>query len=136
MTSGLRKSHIIIWIGILVFIPVLIVLSITNIPADPIQEGIQEKRTVEGTVLKSSENDYSVFALKETSSGYVIEINLIKPLKSSSSTVYELGPDNNRGSFIGQLETTGNYVFPSHKELKGIILFDMIKETEITKIQF
>ena len=59
------------------------------------------------------------------------------PLKSSSSIIYELNENGEKGKLIGQLQNWEGKAFEGiNRDLKGIIIFDEIKGVEITKLEF
>lgn len=136
MTSNLRKWHLFTWIGIVITIPILMILSIKWVPEFPLEATLEKKSIQRGAVIKSSENEFLKLTLKQTKIGYNIEINVIKPLKTPSAGLYTMNENNSKGRFIGQITAKGIYSFPADKNIKGIIIFDTIKEKEITKIQF
>ncbi|NER14606.1 hypothetical protein GWK08_14215 [Leptobacterium flavescens] len=137
MTSDLRKRHLIMWIGIIAIIPALMVIAVINIPNYPKDNQLSKGLTVNGeTVLKTVEAESLRLRLLELRSGTFLEVQVLQPLKSSSTAVYALNNDLSQGVFIGQIGSKGPYRFPAAGNLSGISVFDTIKEEEITKIQF
>ncbi len=136
MTSSLRKKHLLLWFVIILGVPVLMFSSIVNIPEFPQEETIEKMTITDGTVLKSVKNDLVAIHLKKTVTGHIIEVEIPIPLKTASAAVYEIKNSSDKGAFIGQINTKGTYTFPSHKNISGIIVFDNIRNKEITQIKF
>jgi len=82
--------------------------------------------------LKTFENDIVIASVFENH----IEIILKSTLKNSSSIVYEMGEKGNKSDVLGQLTTAGIYNFDINNLPKGIIIYDELKQVEITKFSF
>ena len=137
MTSGLRKAHKYIWLLIVIGIPILIVFSIKdlNIFSSKNFSSLEIKAT-KSNVIKVAENDLIKASLIKMDSTNSIEVILKSPLKNPSSLVYELIKNDEKGVLIGQLTTVGIYNFQIKQSLKGIVVYDALKETLISKIEF
>jgi len=137
MTSGLRKIHKYIWILIAFVIPILMVFSIKDL--DVFSSSANSKSEIVSTksnVIMVAENDLIKATLIKIDSTNSIEVILKSTLKHPSSILYEYDGNNEKGHLIGQLTTVGIYNFDVKESLKGIIVYDAIKEEVITKILF
>tara|TARA_B110000967_G_C18895027_1_gene569989 strand:+ start:1483 stop:1824 length:342 start_codon:yes stop_codon:yes gene_type:complete len=65
-----------------------------------------------------------------------VEIVLKSSLKNASSVVYELNSEGEKSTIIGQLSTAGIYRFSIHKLPNKLLIYDDLKQTNITKITF
>ncbi len=130
MTSGLRKAHKYIWLLLIIIVPVIMFFSIKDLDLFSSKTNTASQLTGSKKMsLKSFENDIVKTAVFE---GH-IEIILKTTLKNSSSVVYEMDEKGNKSNVIGQLTTAGIYNFNINNLPKGIIIYDAIKQVEITK---
>jgi len=130
MTSGLRKAHTYIWLLLIIVVPVIMMLSIKDLNLFASENNTTSQLSgSKKTSLKSFENDILKMAVYDNH----IEIILKSTLKNSSSVVYEMDEKGNKSAVIGQLTTAGIYNFNSNNLPKGIIIYDDIKQVEITK---
>lgn len=137
MTSGLRKAHKYIWLLIAISIPILIVFSIKDLDVFSSKSvSLSEIEATKSNVIKVAENDLIKVSLIKMDSTNSIEVILKSTLKNPSSLVYELNKNNEKGVFIGQLTTVGVYNFETKESLKGVIIYDAIKEKLIGKLKF
>jgi len=137
MTSGQRKAHKYIWLLIAIGIPVLIVFSIKDLDVFSSKNVSSSKiEATKSNVIKVAENDLIKASLIKIDSITSIEVILKSPLKNASSLVYELNKNNKKGKLIGQLSTVGIYNFEVKQHLKGIIIYDTLKEALISKLEF
>jgi hypothetical protein len=137
MTSGQRKAHIYIWLLIAIGIPVLIVFSINDLDVFSSKSASSiEIATTKNNVIKVAENELIKASLIKMDSTNSIEVILKSTLKNPSSLVYELNKNNEKGELIGQLTTVGIYNFDTKESLKGIVIYDALKEKLISKIEF
>lgn len=133
MTSGQRKAHKVLWLLLVIIIPAIIVFAVKDLDIfNPVENEFADIESSKKKVLKSSENELIKVSLYENS----IEIILKSALKNSSSVVYGLDDNEKKGQLIGQISNVGIYSFKTSKQLKGIVVFDVLKETEITKLIF
>lgn len=133
MTSGQRKAHKVLWLLLVIIIPTIIVFAVKDLDIfNPVENEFADIESSKKKVLKSSENELIKVSLYENS----IEIILKSALKNSSSVVYGLDDNEKKGQLIGQISNVGIYSFKTSKQLKGIVVFDVLKETEITKLIF
>ncbi|WP_033961190.1 hypothetical protein [Psychroserpens jangbogonensis] len=133
MTSGLRKAHKFIWLLLIIIVPVIMFLSVKDL--DVFSSKDNTSSTLEGSKkvnLKSFENDIVKTSVFESH----LEIILKSTLKNSSSVVYEMDEKGNKPSVIGQITTAGIYNFEIKNLPKGIIIYDDLKNIEITKFSF
>ena len=133
MTSGLRKAHKYIWLLLVVIVPIVVILSIKslNVFASENNISVQYKGS-KAKSLNTFENEIIKVSVYENS----IEIILKSTLKNSSSIVYNADENGNRTEVIGQLTTSGIYNFNIDNLPKGIIIYDALKNVEITKFLF
>jgi len=133
MTSRLRKIHKYIWLLLLIVVPVIMVFSIKDLDIFSSENNatLQLKSSKKAN-LKTFENDIVKASVFENH----IEIILKSTLKNSSSIVYEMGEKGNKSDVIGQLTTAGVYSFNINNLPKGIIIYDELKQVEITKFSF
>ena len=133
MTSGLRKAHKFIWLLLIIIVPVIMFFSIKDLNIFSIEGNTTSQiKSSKKSKLYSFENDIIKGAIFESE----IEIILKSTLKNSSSIVYGMDEKGNRLDAIGQLTTVGIYNFNINSLPKGIIIFDDIKQVEITKLNF
>ncbi|WP_299247066.1 hypothetical protein [uncultured Aquimarina sp.] len=134
MTSGLRKTHKIIWIILLITVPVLIMFSIHSIKEPLLTDNdvlLSEKISGQRSVL---ENDTFYISIKEQNSSNALQVILKKPLKTASSIVYSLTPSNGNGTYLGTLSKKGIYQFEVDKSTRSIRIYDEIKKNNIINI--
>ena len=137
MTSGLRKAHKYIWLILIIAVPVLVLFSIKDLDLSASEsDSSLNIETGRSHVLKVSENELIKASLFVQDSMNFIEVILKSPLKNPSSIVYALKDNNQKGRIIGQLTTVGIYNFDVIKAPKGIIIYDALKESLITKLNF
>ena len=133
MTSGLRKTHKYIWLALIIIIPVIMLFSIKDLDVFSLENSTASKiKSSKKVSLQSFENDI----VKTTVFENHIEIILKTTLKNPSSIVYEMNTIGNKSSVIGQLTTAGIYNFNINNLPEGIIIYDDLKDTEITKFMF
>ncbi len=133
MTSGLRKTHQFAWILIAITVPVLIFFSIKNLAVfgtKKAQPVVVE--TPKSNPIKVIENDQIKTSLFDNS----VEVIVKSTLKTSSSVVYTINEKGEKEKSLGQVTTVGIYNFTLDTTIKGIVIFDEIKEIEITKLLF
>ncbi|MGB3606042.1 MAG: hypothetical protein WA775_13465 [Psychroserpens sp.] len=131
MTSGLRKAHKYIWLLLVIIIPIIIALSIKDL--DVFSSNNQTLTTIKeskNSSLNMAENDVIKVSVFENQ----IEIILKSTLKNSASVVYEMDGKGNKSTIIGQITTTGIYTFKINNLPKGIIIYDDLKQVDITKL--
>ena len=137
MTSGQRKAHKYIWLLIAIGIPALIVFSIKDLDVfSSKSDSISKVEATKSNVIKIAENELIKASLIKMDSTNSIEVILKSTLKNPSSLVYELYKNDEKGELIGQLTTVGIYNFELKQSLKGIIIYDALKETLISKLEF
>jgi hypothetical protein len=132
MTSGQRKAHKVIWILIGITLPILIFFSMRGLDFSDKKEQTPTEQTKNTTYSTSAENDL----IKVNSSANSIQVILKSSLKTSSSVVYSINENGEKGKALGQVSTVGIYDFTIKEKIKGIVIFDKIKEVEITKLTF
>ncbi len=130
MTTGLRKAHKYIWLLLIIIVPMIMFFSVKDL--DLFSSRTITASQVTGSKkmsLKSYENDIVKIAVFESH----LEIILKMTLKNSSAVVYEMDKKGNKSNVLGQLTTAGIYNFNINNLPKGIIIYDDIKQVEITK---
>ena len=133
MTSGQRKAHRYIWLLITVLVPLVIIFAIKDLNIFFSENNTASNfETSKKEVLKQSENDLIKVSVHKSS----IEIILKSTLKNSSAVVYATDTKGNKKDLIGQLTTTGIYNFNINNLPKGILIYDALKEEDITKLEF
>ncbi len=126
-----RKAHKFIWLLLLIIIPTIMFFSIKDL--DLFSSNPNNSSQLSGpkkTPISIFENDIVKASVYESK----IEIILKKTLKNASSVVYEINSEGKKGQLIGQLTTAGIYDFNIHNLPKGIIIYDDLKQAEITKL--
>ena len=137
MTSGQRKAHKYIWLLIAIGIPFLVVFSIKDLDVFSSKSlSLSEIEATKNNVIKVAENELIKASLIKMDSTNSIEVILKSTLKNPSSLVYELQKNNEKGKLIGQLTTVGIYNFELEESVKGVIIYDTLKESLITKLAF
>ena len=137
MNSGLRKTHLRIWIVVVLITPVCIAISIWGRPSFPLSESSHKKHTVQALprIVKEVETGYLKINLRgENNLIKQLEIIVKTPLKSASTIVYYY-ENKGKGRYIGSIQSKGLYRFPIDKSIQGIILYDPIKRREIQQIE-
>jgi hypothetical protein len=134
MTSGLRKAHKIIWIVLTVVGVVLIVFSIKSVKQQLHTDGDIAITTASDAVHTIENNPQLYVSIEELANSNTLQIAIKKPLKSASTVVYALTPENNQGAFLGSIDKKGLYTFDIDKSIKKIQLYDGIKNNEIRNI--
>lgn len=133
MNSKQRSTHLYVWLILLVIVPTIMLLAIKDLNVFHTSENNTAHITSsKPDALKSAENDLIKVSLYSQG----VEIILKSTLKSSSAVVYELNQNEEKGDVIGQISTVGIYNFNATTSLKGIVIIDALKETEITKLIF
>ncbi|WP_435624885.1 hypothetical protein [Flagellimonas sp.] len=135
MDYRLRKRHKWIWMVLTPVLAILLFLSARNLDFFPASETIPIGKA-EGNIVKETENDEIKAILSNTSRQYLLNIWVKTPLKSTSSVVYEINVNGEKGRVLGQLEGEGSYVFPSRSMIKGFVVMDEIKNQQILKLEF
>ncbi len=133
MTSGLRKAHKLIWLLLLVIVPTLMFFSIRDLDIFSSENTSIPK--YDGS-NKANLNSYENDVVKATVFEAHVEIILKSTLKNSSAVVYDMNKQGERSTILGQLTTAGIYNFNINNLPKGIIIYDALKEVEITKFSF
>ena len=129
MTSGLRKIHKYVWIGIVLILPVLMFLSIKKDPNSLVVDSINE--ATESSAFIDA-NEFVNYHKK----GNQLTLFIKKPIKSASSALYEL-KDGKKGVFLGEIVGANRtYVFNVDSKINGFLVYDVIKESIIFKINF
>ena len=137
MDAPLRKTHVYIWVLIALIVPVIIFFSVKNIPSFPQDEhtnkGIIGKQPVINTV---THENFTISFRGKNNVASQIEIKVNKPIKASSAILYTLNNNNDKGDLLGTLSGKGSYLFDLNGPLRGILIYDQIKDREIKKIVF
>ncbi len=133
MTSGLRKTHLIMWLMIAVISPIILIITIKNLNIFDSESVIVLSNTNQKKVLV--EDDFFKISLDDLSENHSIEIIVKKPLKASETSVFSLNKKGEKDLFLGQITTTGVYTFKCN-QVSGIAFFDTIKNEFITKYTF
>ena len=134
MTSGLRKAHKYIWLLLIIIVPAMMFFSVKDLAVfSSEKESVKTSiETSNKTRIASTENDIIKVSLYESH----IEMILKTTLKNATSVVYNMDSNGNKSDIIGQLSTAGIYKFTINNLPKGIIIYDALKEVEITKLTF
>ncbi len=120
MTSGLRKVHKFSWI-LITFVGVVFLFFTIQ------QLNFQTKES-----SKINENEQIKILMKSNQ----VEVIIKSSLKTSSSVVYTLKENGERGEALGQVGTVGIYRFNTTNPIQGIVIVDQIKDVELTKLNF
>lgn len=133
MTSGQRKAHRYIWLLLILLVPLLIIFSTKDLNLTHLDTTTSAKPKIsKDTLIKVVENELIKASLYSNS----IEIILKSTLKNASSIVYETDSKGNKIRIIGQLNTSGIYNFKLETQPKSILVYDGLKESVITKLEF
>jgi len=133
MTFGQRRAHKIIWLVLAIVIPTIIFFSVKDLNIKSLEKNaVVEKIISNENFTTVFENDFINAAIL----GSQLEIILKSSLKNASSVVYEMNDQGEKSNAIGQLTSVGVYTFNLNNMSKGIILYDNIKDVEITKFLF
>ena len=133
MTSGQRKVHKIIWLLLAIIIPLIMIFSVKDL-TDLSSTNNQKFQKINSK--EKSLNGFENELIKATVYEKYLEIILKSTLKSASSVVYEMDVEGEKTNIIGQLTSAGLYKFNINKIPKGIIVYDELKKTSITKFLF
>ncbi|MDT0558998.1 hypothetical protein RM697_10085 [Ichthyenterobacterium sp. W332] len=133
MNSSQRKWHGFVWLLIVLIVPAILFLSVKDLNLFTWEATHSEElKSLKSDPISVAENNLVKLSLFESS----VEIILKKTLKHPSSVIYEIDAQGNKGQLIGQLTTVGLYNFNITELPYGILIYDSIKETEITKLLF
>lgn len=133
MNSKQRKAHQYIWILLILAVPIIIIFSIKDLSILSLEnEKILTHNESKEAPINSFENDLVQVVVYQKS----IKTILKRTLKNASSIVYATDNKGNRLHVIGQLTTTGIYNFSTENLPKGIVIYDELKNIEITKFLF
>ena len=133
MNSHQRKAHKYIWLLLIVIVPLIMILSVKDL--DLLSSTSNNASQFEGSKkvsLTSLENDIIKASVYQNN----IEVILKVPLKNSSSVVYGLDEKGSKTRLIGQLATVGIYNFNLIDIPRGLMVYDELKQVEITKLLF
>jgi hypothetical protein len=137
MTSGLRKAHKAIWLVLILMVPIVIVFAIKDLALFSSEANVSSQfETSKEKILMVAENDLLKASIIAKDSKNYLELILKSPLKNSSALVYTTTSSGDKIAAIGQLSTVGIYNLSVREKPKGILLYDGLKEVEITKISF
>lgn len=129
MTSGLRKLHFYSWVAIAVLGCVFLFFAIGGLDFSSKENSSVDN--LDNTIsLYARENDQ----IKVYRTPAKIRLVLKEELKASSSIVYALEKHGKKGKVLGQVTSLGEYVFDFSEEIQGILIFDPIKEVELTRL--
>ncbi len=134
MDAQLRKRHKYIWLVLVVMLPVLLGFVIKDLNFSS-QKTIT-KQLANGSILKEIKTDNVHAVLRKQDSGYLLEVNLIKPLQSASNLLQGVADTSKEVFVIGQLEGMGLYRFDLDQDIQGIMIYDALKKQEIQKLEF
>jgi len=133
MTSGQRKSHLIIWIILGLTIPILIIGSVSQIRTSIISDAevsINQKVTKGDIVVDDS---YFTMEIIERGIHRTLKTTVKKPLKSPSVIAYGVRDDGSE-TILGTLEAKGVYTFSMDQEIKSLKVYDGIKSINLINI--
>ncbi len=130
MTSSLRKAHKFIWIFITILSPVPLFFILFNLNFSTPKESVN--RTFQSKV----ENTYTNSLIEVQLDNKTVNVFVKETLKSAASSIYSLDNNGNRLENLGQITSSGFYYFEAEKHPSGIIIYDEIKNMEITKLIF
>lgn len=128
-----RKVHKYIWLILALGLPFLLFFSVKNLDFSSTTKKEKTEDLINSSpLLKTAENEW----VKASINSEGLEMLLKKPIKSASSIVYELTEKGKKGKTLGQVSTAGIYSFQCRNSILGIVIFDKLKESEITKLKF
>ncbi|WP_298900279.1 hypothetical protein [uncultured Psychroserpens sp.] len=137
MTSGLRKAHKFIWLLLIITVPIIMFFSVKDL------EFFTDKQAKEMSfelgdyrIVATDENEVLKAAILKNEDSIKIDIEIKTPLKASSAEVYELNQNKEKGRFLGPMSKAKTYSFYLNNDATGILVFDTLKGTEITKLIF
>jgi len=133
MTSGQRKAHKIIWLTLGIAVPFFMVFTIKDLDFENIKTNdtsITEESS--SKPAKTAENELLKAAVYK---GHM-DIILKSPLKTPSALLYELNKEGSKERLLGQLKAVDIYKFNIADIPNGLLVYDPLKELEITKITF
>ncbi|MGB5818674.1 MAG: hypothetical protein WBG90_04255 [Saonia sp.] len=135
MTSDHRKTHQLIWLGLAIVMPILLVLSILGIkePAFTDSELIV-KANVKNKQLVWEDETFTVYLDSENTLGSV-QIFLKRPLRSPAPIVYATSSKNSGQAYLGKLDKKGVYNFEIDHTTDGIKIYDALKKEDLTNIK-
>ncbi len=137
MNSGLRKTHKFVWLVLAVIVPVLIIFSIKDLDVFVSNENDSlQFESAKSDVINTAENELIKASIVNIQNSYELEIILKSALKNPSSILYSLDEKEEKETVIGQIFSPGIYRYNIEKQLKGVMLFDAIKNERITKLIF
>ena len=133
MNAGQRKAHKIIWILLVLGLPVFMYLSINHRSSNALELHCSNKERPSVALPDSAaKNDL----IKVTYGEGQLNVQLLRPIKSAATLIYTLDKDGRSQQLLGQISDARTYVFSIQEEITGILLFDPVKKSEITKLLF
>jgi len=137
MTSGQRKTHKYIWLTLTICIPICIYLSVKNLSFSSKNTLELKSEITAKKILKTKQNEIVKVTTFKNSHSNSIEIILKTPIKNATAVAYLLNKNFTKGELIGQITTVGIYNFNIENEIEfGVVIYDALKETLITKLTF
>ena len=133
MTSGQRKAHKIIWLTLGIAVPIFMVFTIKDLDFENIKTN--DTSITEESSSKPAKTAENELLKADVHKGH-IDIVLKSPLKTPSALLYELNKEGSKGRLLGQLKAVGIYKFNIADIPNGLLVYDPLKELEITKITF
>ena len=132
MNSTQRKVHKYVWMVLVIVVPLIIVMSIKDLDIT----SIRTQKTSETAMQTGKGSVYQNEIFKVNLYEESLDLVLKQPVKSTSIAVYGLDSNLVRDVILGQLSTEGTYRFTLKDRPAGVLLFDGLKNTEISKLLF
>jgi len=131
MSHSLRKRHQYMWLLIVLVVPIVLLLALTGKPSYPTSPLVERSVTPAiGELIKEyTDKLLSLRARGVGGSIQQIEIELDKPLKAAAAVVLD-----GKGNVIGKIGAKGVYRFSVEKTIAEVVVIDMIKDEELTRI--
>ena len=137
MTSGLRKAHKLIWLFLIIVIPIIMFFSVKNLDFYAQQESNSIPSELDSYEnFETDKNDILNAVISRTEDSIVVTLEIKTPLKAPSAEVYEIDENGKKSLYLGQLSIVKTYNFNVSSEATGILIYDALKDTEITKLIF
>lgn len=134
MIKSQRKSHLLIWILLVVVVSAGVVFSIRAI-----DQPLAGEVDLDAALFKSGGNtflDNETFTIQGTSGNTHNSLTLIlkKPLENASAIVYGRSAEGGK-EHLGTISAKGIYRFRMGNKVSHLQLYDAIKEMEILNLE-
>lgn len=128
MNNQQRKYHFAIWVVIGISVSILFVLAFPKINSP----NLEQETISDGLYIINKKDQYSFsISTKSTDLKNQFEIQVIKPFKNASVSLYADSIDSN--NLLGNIFGVGTYQFDTTNQIDSLVFYDLIKRETIIK---